>query len=750
LLLAGAGRNFVTKRMVKPVPSLPDDPATANLNSLLRADHGDPFSFLGIHEDGDKLVVRVFRPDAREVVVIANDGTKRTWTAESNHKDGFFVAKLDGVKARIDYTLKVTDGEGRTTEYPDSYSFGPMMGEVDQHLFGEGQHWQLWQVLGAHLEEHGGTQGVVFRVWAPNARRVSVVGDWNQWDGRVNPMRKLIPQGVWEVFIPGITEGAHYKFELAGADRHLHMKSDPLAFYGQNGRQTASMVWSLKKYSWADGEWMERRKSMEWHREPVSVYEVHFGSWRRKEGNAYLTYRELAEQLLDYVIEMGYTHIELMPVAEHPFDGSWGYQICGYFAPTSRFGNPDDFRWFVDRCHQQGIGVILDWVPGHFPKDAHGLAKFDGTALYEHADARQGEHMDWGTLIFNFGRSEVRNFLIANALFWLEEYHIDGLRVDAVASMLYLDYSREHNEWVPNMYGGRENLDAIYFLKRFNEICYERNPGVLTIAEESTAWPGVSKPTFLGGLGFGMKWNMGWMNDTLSYMAADPVYRRYHHGEATFSLVYAFHENFMLVLSHDEVVHGKASIVSKMPGDEWQQFANTRLLYAWMYAHPGKKLLFMGSEFGQRGEWNHESSLDWYVLQFPLHAGLQRLIQHLNYLYKNEPAFFDQDDSYDSFEWIDLHDADNSVLSFLRKARHGTTIAIVINATPVVRHGYRLGVPHGGLWKEILNTDSEVYGGSNVGNHGGVYAEPTPWQGRPHSIGITLPPLSVLAFKLKN
>jgi 1,4-alpha-glucan branching enzyme len=451
---------------------------------------------------------------------------------------------------------------------------------------------------------------------------------------------------------------------------------------------------------------------------------------------------------VDYVVDMGYTHIELMGVAEHPFEGSWGYQVVGYFAPTSRYGNPDDFRHFVDCCHQRGIGVILDWVPGHFPKDAHGLAKFDGTALYEHADPRQGEHQDWGTLIFNYGRNEVRNFLIANALFWYAEYHIDGLRVDAVASMLYLDYSRKEGEWVPNVYGGRENLDAIHFIKQCNEVCYQRHPGVMNIAEESTAWPGVSRPTFLGGLGYGFKWNMGWMNDTLSYMALDPIFRRYHHGNATFSLVYAFHEHFILVLSHDEVVHGKRSIVNKMPGDDWQKFANTRLLYAWMYAHPGKKLLFMGGEWGQRDEWSHERSLDWHLLEHAPHRGLRELVRHLNYLYKNEPALFDQDDTWESFDWIELHDADNCVLAFMRRARHGTVIVFVMNATPVARHGYRIGVPAPGWWQEILNTDSEAYGGGNIGNFGGVHSEPVPWGGRQQSVTLTLPPLAMIGLKI--
>jgi 1,4-alpha-glucan branching enzyme len=719
---------------------------TASIASLLRADHGDPFALLGLHEDAGHLVVRIFQPGARAIVV-KEIGGMREWPAERVDDAGFFVAKLNGAKENIHYSLRCTGHDGSNWTIRDPYSFPVMLGELDQHLFTEGQHWELWHKLGAHCEEHDGVAGTVFRVWAPNARRVSVVGDWNGWDGRVHVMRKIFPIGIWEIFLPDVREGAHYKFELLGGDGHLHVKSDPFAFFSQHGTATASLVWKLDKFTWDDAQWMEKRRTTEWHREAVSIYEVHPGSWRRKDGIGLLTWRELADTLLDYVAEMGYTHVELMGVAEYPFDGSWGYQVCGYFAPTSRHGNPDEFRDFVNRAHQLGIGVLLDWVPGHFPKDAHGLARFDGTALFEHADPRQGEHQDWGTLIFNYGRNEVRNFLIANALFWLAEYHVDGLRVDAVASMLYLDYSREHGEWVPNAFGGRENLDAIHFLKRCNEVCYERHPGAMTIAEESTAWPGVSRPTFLGGLGFGFKWNMGWMHDTLNYMALDPVYRRFHHGQATFSLVYAFHEHFILVLSHDEVVHGKGSLINKMPGDEWQQFANLRLLYAWMWAHPGKKLLFMGGEIAQRDEWNHDRSVDWHLLEYGYHSGVQRLIRDLNQLYKNEPSLFDMDDTWEGFEWIDLHDADNSVLAFLRRARHGTAIVFVINATPCVRHGYRLGVPGGGLWREVLNTDSEAYGGSNIGNFGGGHAEPVPWMNRSHSLTITLPPLAVVAFK---
>ncbi len=709
----------------------------AAVASLLRADHGDPSAVLGRHNNE----VRVLRPDAKECVVLL-DGS--AFPAKRIDAAGFFAATVTGAGP---HRFRFTAHNGHVWEDHDPYAFPPLLGDLDQHLFAEGNHWELWHRLGAHIEEHGGVRGTVFRVWAPNAQRVSVIGDWNGWDGRVHPMRKLIPLGVWELFVPGVAEFAHYKYELLGADAGLHVKSDPFAFFSQHGTKTASLVWNLGKYSWKDSEWMEKRRTTEWQREAVSIYEVHPGSWRRRDGVHVLTWNELADQLIDYVVEMGYTHVELMGVAEYPFEGSWGYQVCGYFAPTSRHGSPDDFRHFVNRAHERGIGVLLDWVPGHFPKDAHGLARFDGTALYEHADPRQGEHQDWGTLIFNYGRNEVRNFLIANALFWLAEYHVDGLRVDAVASMLYLDYSRNPGEWLPNAHGGRENLEAIHFLKSANEVCYRRHPGIMTIAEESTAWPGVSRPTFLGGLGFGFKWNMGWMHDTLAYMELDPVYRRFHHGQATFSLVYAFHEHFMLVLSHDEVVHGKGSLINKMPGDEWQQFANLRLLYAWMWAHPGKKLLFMGCEWGQRSEWSHERSLDWHLLEYALHSGLSRLVKQLNWLYRNEPAFFNQDDTWEGFEWVDMHDADSSILAFLRRSRHGSSVLCVLNATPCVREGYRLGVPTAGYWKEIMNTDGEHFGGSNVGNLGGVHATDDPWMNRPHSITITLPPLAMVMFK---
>jgi 1,4-alpha-glucan branching enzyme len=720
------------------------------LNVFLAGAHPDPFRILGPHRVGDDLVVRVFRPDAKEVSVVVGKEEKR-FIADRLRPEGFFQATLPGMKRDTDYRVHLTAWDESTALVRDPYAYGLIIGEVDLHLFAEGNHLKLYEQFGAHLRTIGDTEGVYFAVWAPNAQRVSVVGDFNGWDGRVNPMRRLLGSGVWELFLPGVTEGAHYKFEIRTPRGALLLKADPFGFFSQHGKETSSMVYNLERYKWSDRDWMKARPEQKLQTSPISVYEVHLGSWRRKaeEQNRSLSYLELSDELIAYVLEMGYTHIELLPIAEHPFEGSWGYQVTNYYAPTSRFGTPDEFRQFVDKCHQAGIGVIMDWVPAHFPKDIHALAEFDGTDLYEHADPRQGEHQDWGTLIFNFGRNEVRNFLIGNALFWLDKYHIDGLRVDAVASMLYLDYSRKAGEWIPNAFGGRENLDAVHFLKRFNEVCYERFPGIMTIAEESTAWPGVTQPTYLGGLGFGFKWNMGWMHDFLHYMALDPIFRRFHHNSITFSLMYAFAEHFVLVLSHDEVVHGKGSLINKMPGDEWQQFANLRMFFAWMYGHPGKKLLFMGGEFGQRREWNHDGELDWALTTEPKHDGLRRLVQHLNYVYKNEPALWECDDTHEGFEWIDFHDSENSVVAFMRKSREGGVIVFAVNATPMVRHGYRLGVPGAGFYREIINTDAETYGGGNVGNMGGFEAEDFPWQGRTHSLMISLPPLSTVAFKLE-
>ncbi|MEI6714697.1 MAG: 1,4-alpha-glucan branching protein GlgB [Verrucomicrobiota bacterium] len=731
---------------------LPESPTLepGSLHALLSATHGDPFSVLGLHQSGLRTVVRVFRPDAEQVsITFADQKEEKSITLSKTHPDGLFEILLEKAPDDCRYHLEIKTYSGEVRKIEDPYRFSRLLSSFDTHLFSEGQHWTLYERMGAHLTTVDGVAGCSFHVWAPNARRISVVGDFNGWDGRIHSMRKLDECGIWEIFIPHITEGTHYKFEVLNIHGHLVLKSDPFAFFSQNGLQTASLVFNLDRYHWHDGEWMEKRRTRELHKSPISIYEVHLGSWKKKmeDNNRPLSYHELADQLIPYVSQMGYTHLELMPVAEHPFEGSWGYQVTGFFAPTSRHGNPDDFRYFVDKAHQAGIGIILDWVPGHFPKDIHGLAEFDGTRLYEHADPRQGEHNDWGTLIFNYGRNEVRNFLISNALFWLDYYHIDGLRVDAVASMLYLDYSRKEGEWIPNQYGGRENLEAIYFMKRFNEVCYERFPGIMTIAEESTAWPGVSRPTYLGGLGFGFKWNMGWMHDFLQYMSREPIFRRYHQGDITFSLVYAFHEHFMLVLSHDEVVHGKGSLIGKMPGDLWQKFANLRMFYAWMYAHPGKKLLFMGGEFGQWAEWNHNQSLDWHLLHDSKHDGLSRLVQHLNWIYRSEPALYDQDDSYAGFEWIDFHDADHSVIAFQRKSSDGQIIVFVINATPVVREGYRIGVNDSGFYTEIINTDAETYGGSNCGNYGGVWAEDIAWQGRGRSLLLRLPPLGLIGLR---
>jgi len=720
---------------------------------LVEARHCDPFRVLGIRSFKGGFLARVLRPDASEAAVILDSKEAKAQKLVRVDEYGLFEGEIKGFSEGMSYTLHLTGHDGSQWRERDAYSFGQVLGEMDIYLFNEGTHYDVHKVLGAHVKLIDDIPGVHFSVWAPAAQRVSVVGDFNNWDGRVHQMRKLLPSGVWEIFLPGVHEGSHYKFEVRGPHGEVHLKTDPYAFFAQHGLKTGCMVFDLGRYTWNDAEWMHRRSQIDPYNSPMSIYEVHIGSWQRipEEGNRPLSYIELGDRLIPYVKEMGFTHIELMPVMEYPFDGSWGYQVVNYYAPTSRFGNPDEFRNFVDRCHQEGIGVILDWVPGHFPKDAHGLARYDGSYLYEHEDPRLGEHQDWGTLIFNYGRNEVKNFLIGNALFWLEEYHIDGLRVDAVASMLYLDYSRKAGEWIPNCFGGRENLEAISFLKRCNEVCYERHPNVALIAEESTAWPGVSKPTYTGGLGFGFKWNMGWMNDSLRYISKDPVHRKFHQGEITFSMLYAFQEHFILVLSHDEVVHGKSSLINKMPGDDWQKFANCRMFLAWMWAHPGKKLIFQGIEFGQFSEWKHDASLDWHLADQHLNGGLRRLLQHLNWLYTHEPVFFELDDSYEGYEWINFEDAENTIWSFMRKSRSGERIVFVVNATPVTRVSYRVGVPQAGFYSEVLNTDAETYGGSNVGNYGGVETHADwSWQNQPHSIEINVPPLSVVAFKLRN
>jgi 1,4-alpha-glucan branching enzyme len=716
---------------------------------IAAADHPDPFSFLGMHESGDGVVVRAFLPGARAAEIVDRDSRQRSAPMSRIHEAGVFATQL-ARRRPFAYRLRVDYGHG-FDEYDDPYRFGTLLGEVDVYLMAEGTHHRLYERLGAHCMSLDGVSGVAFAVWAPNARRVSVVGDFNMWDGRRHPMRRRFESGVWELFVPGVGPGALYKYEIKAANGDvLPLKSDPVAFFAERPPSTASIVYDLGSYDWNDRTWMERRAATDTLPAPVSIYEVHLGSWRRRveQGGRYLTYTELAQELVPYVQDMGFTHVEFMPVTEHPFDGSWGYQPTGMFAATSRYGTPDEFRGLVDRFHQAGIGVILDWVPGHFPDDPHGLASFDGTHLYEHANPAEGRHIDWGTLIYNYGRNEVANFLMSSGAFWLDRFHIDGLRVDAVASMLYRDYSRQPGQWVPNKFGGRENLEAVDFLRRFNALAYGAYPGIMTIAEESTAWPMVSRPTHVGGLGFGYKWNLGWMHDTLSYLGRDPIHRRYHHNELTFGFLYAFSENFVLTLSHDEVVHGKGSLIAKMAGDRWQKFANLRAYYVYMYASPGKKLLFMGDEFAQEREWTHQQSLDWHLLDDPLHAGVQRLVWDLNRLYRSLPALHQQDCVPQGFEWIDGSDEMNSVLVFMRRAEDPRDYVVIIcNFTPQVRREYRIGVPEGGAYAELVNSDSGAYGGSNVGNMGRIQAEPVPWQGRPYSLNLVLPPLSVLILR---
>jgi 1,4-alpha-glucan branching enzyme len=743
---------------VPPAQSAPVSELEQDIALLLRAENRDPFRLLGPHviEDGEErhLVVRGFFPQAKQASIILQDHADAL-PARRIAADGLFEADLPiyphlPISPDI-YQWRVEEEGQLAREIHDTYAFPPLLSDFDLYLIGEGTHYQKYEKMGAHPTVVDGVAGVQFGVWAPNAMRVSVVGDFNQWDGRVNPMRNRGPSGVWELFVPGLAEGAVYKYEIRPMSGGFPLlKSDPYGFRSELRPNTGSIVSRLDHHQWNDSGWIEWRSRNDWLSSPISIYEVHLGSWRRvtEDGWRWLTYGELADQLIPYLKRMGYTHIELMPVMEHPFDGSWGYQTIGYFAATSRFGKPEEFMAFVDRFHQAGIGVILDWTPAHFPSDGHGLGEFDGTHLYEHADPRQGRHPDWGTLVFNYGRNEVQNFLISNALFWIDKYHIDGLRVDAVASMLYLDYSRKEGEWIPNEFGGRENLAAISLIKRLNEVVYARHPGVLTIAEESTSWPMVSRPTYLGGLGFSLKWNMGWMNDTLSYFAVDPIYRKYHHNRMTFSMLYAFTENFVLPLSHDEVVHGKASLINKMPGDLWQQFANLRLFFGYLMAHPGKKLMFMGGEFGQRSEWNPDTSLEWQLLDYDTHRGLQNLSADLNAIYRNEPSLHQVDFDWHGFEWIDCNDADSSVLSFLRRAKdQGDFTIVVANFTPVQRDAYRVGVPEPGFYREIMNTDAEKYGGTNVGNLGGVHAEAIPWNNKPYSIYLRMPALGVIYFK---
>ncbi len=708
------------------------------IEAVIKGRHRDPFAFLGPHGE----VIRAWLPQAREVELVDCDDSV---TGMTEGPTGFFTVTLPDPTR--DYRFRITAYSGQPEYLDDPYRFPPLLTSFELYLHGEGSNYESYRTLGAHIVECEGVKGVRFAVWAPNAEVVSVTGDFNGWDRTRHPMR-LRDGGIWEIFVPGIGAGSMYKYSVLSRYGGVQDHCDPYGFWAEVPPKTASCVQGESNYIWNDERWMEMRAHANILRQPVSVYEVHLGSWMRGDGNSLLSYRELGDKLADYVQRMGFTHIELMPVMEHPFSGSWGYQITGYYAPTSRFGSPDDFRYFVDRCHQAGIGVILDWVPAHFPHDPHGLYRFDGTALYEHADPRQGEHRDWGTAVFNLGRNEVLTFLLSNALYWIKEFHIDGLRVDAVASMLYLDYSRREGDWIPNQYGGRENIEAINFLRRFNELVHQV-PGAMTVAEESTAWSGVSRPTYSNGLGFTMKWNMGWMHDMLGYFSTDPVYRKFHQNNITFSMLYAFTENFVLPVSHDEVVHGKAHLMGKMPGDEWQRFANARAFLAYMFGHPGKKLMFMGCEIGQTWEWNNEESLPWWLLEFPVHRTLQTLVRELNNLYRREASLYEVDDDYRGFEWVDFHDAEASVISFVRYARNRDDfIVFVCNFTPVPRLKYRVGVPKEGSYREILNTDAEMFGGSNMGNGGWAAAMNVACHGRPASLVLTLPPLSVVALKL--
>ena len=738
-------------------PAKPElDSESTAIRALIEARLPDPFALLGPHRGDAGTTIRAFHPGARAVHLrLRATGELRPM----NRIDAAGVYEVlipgsggaDRDASMPDYRLRITFPGSQVVEIDDPYRYGRVLTDFDLHLFGEGTHRRAYDKLGSHRIRVGAATGVHFAVWAPNAERVSVIGDFNWWDGRVHPMRALTPSGVWEIFIPDLPDGQKYKFEIRARGGAVLKKSDPYAFAFEVAPQSASVVRDISGYQWRDHQWMTVRPDRNrWLDRPMAIYETHLGSWARvpEEGNRFLTYRELAHRLVPYVKDLGFTHLELLPVMEHPFSGSWGYQVLGFFAPTSRYGSPEDFKYFVDECHQAGLGIILDWVPGHFPKDEHGLARFDGTALYEHEDPRQGEHQDWGTLIFNYSRNEVRNFLLSNALFWLDEYHVDGLRVDAVASMLYLDYSRREGEWIPNQFGGRENLDAITFLQQLNTLTHGEHPGTIMAAEESTAFGGVSKPVYLGGLGFTYKWNMGWMHDLLQYIEQDPVHRRWHHGELTFSMLYAYTENFILPFSHDEVVHGKQSMLDKLPGDAWQKYANLRVLLGYMYGHPGKKLMFMGTEFGQWREWSHDRSLDWHLLDEPPHAALRGYVQALNWFLNAEPALYQGDFDPAGFRWIDCNDNENSVVSTIRYAKqHDDFLVMVFNFTPVPRHEYRIGVPSPGQYVELLNSDAGVFGGSNVGNDGSVTAEPVAAHGFDHSLRLTVPPLGCLYLK---
>ncbi len=717
-------------------------PINHSLEKLINAECHDPFSVLGLCDGHSENVIRVMIPFCKSVQI----GEKGPAMVRIPDTDIFeYSYSKEDIPSH--YRLYWEDKEGKAhTEY-DPYTFIPSISEYDLYLFNQGRHWHIYRILGAHCVEIDGISGVRFAVWAPNAQRVSVVADFNHWDGRRHPMQNMGNSGVWALFIPKVATDIPYKFEIRSrGSEQIQIKADPYAQQFEMRPKTASLVTGSSKFRWQDKNWLAKREQADWLHEAMSIYEVHLGSWQRDEQNQFLDYKELANRLIPYIKNLGFTHIELLPVSEHPFDDSWGYQCLGYFAPTSRFGKPDDFRYFVNQCHENNIGVILDWVPAHFPKDDHGLRNFDGTALYEHSDACMGEHPDWGTLIFNYGRDEVRNFLLSSAVYWLEEFHIDGLRVDAVASLLYLDYSRKEGEWLPNRYGGNENLEAIDFIRELNSITHGEFPGSLILAEESTAWPQVTKPTWTGGLGFSMKWNMGWMHDTLKYMQKDPIHRRYQHNDITFGLLYAFQENFVLPFSHDEVVHGKSSLLNKMPGDEWQKFANLRLLYTYMFTYPGKKLLFMGCEFGQGTEWNHHKALDWYVLDYANHKGISDLIRDLNLLYVNSPELHKYDFESQGFEWIDCNDREQSIISYQRISGDDVFV-VVLNLTPVKRDNYRIGVPYKGEYKEILNSDSSYYAGTNIGNIASVKTDNMPWMGYQNSLELVLPPLGAIILR---
>jgi 1,4-alpha-glucan branching enzyme len=718
---------------------------TDELDLIVRGEHGHPHAVLGPHPHGGAVTVRALKPLATRVAV-RHDGNEVELTHEH---EGIWVGVVP-VAEVPDYRLVVSyDGEP-LVELDDPYRFLPTLGEVDLHLINEGRHEQLWEVLGAHVEHYeGGVSGTSFAVWAPHARGIRLKASFNNWDGREHPMRQLGTSGVWELFVPDIGSGTGYKFSILGADGQWREKADPMAFHTEVPPATSSVVFE-SSYTWGDDRWMADRAGRQPHAEAMSVYEMHLGSWKKHHGGGTYTYQEVADSLVDYVTDLGFTHVEFMPVMEHPFGGSWGYQVTSYFAPTARFGDPDGFRYLVDRLHQAGVGVLVDWVPAHFPKDEFALARFDGTPLYEDPNPSRGEHPDWGTLVFNFGRREVRNFLVANALYWLEEFHVDGLRVDAVASMLYLDYSREPGEWTPNVHGGRENLEAVQFLQEMNATVYKRVPGAITVAEESTSWEGVTRPTSEGGLGFGLKWNMGWMHDTLGYLEHDPVYRSYHHGEMTFSLVYAFSENYTLPISHDEVVHGKGSLLRKMPGDRWQQLANLRAYLGYMWAHPGKQLIFMGIEMGQESEWAEARELDWWLLDHPEHRGVQSLVRDLNKVYGETSALWSRDNDPGTFSWIDANDAGRNTFSFVRRGTDGRDLVCVANFAATPHEGYRLGLPSDGVWEEVLNTDAQSYTGSGVGNLGAVNAVEGEWSGQPAYADLVVPPLATVWLRRRD